>query len=95
MSKVEKSIETLYGTFDDEQLRNLKLIIDGLVELLNRIENLKTQVKESIDSVNDETKIPKKIIRKMAMVKYKETYETLVSENEEFQSLFEILNELD
>jgi hypothetical protein len=74
-------IQTLYGTYNEEQLRALKSVIDEINVSQSKIDYEKQVQKEIIDVAFDNFKIPKKIIARMAKVK-------------EFEALFEVLSEV-
>jgi hypothetical protein len=87
-------IQTLYGTYNEEKLRAIKSAIDEINVSQTKIDFEKQVQKEIIDVAYDNFKIPKKILARMAKVKYKQTYSTEVAEQKEFEALFEVLNEV-
>jgi hypothetical protein len=87
------TVQTLFGTFTDEQLKALRGNIDEMLVVMSKQEALKHEMKDIIDSSFDSLKIPKKIIRKMAKVKYKQSFEEEVAESKEFEALFESIKE--
>jgi hypothetical protein len=83
------TVQTLFGTFNDEQLKALKGNIDEMIIVMQKQDRLKGEMKDIIDSSFGELKIPKKILRKMAKVKYKDSFNDEAAEYKEFEALFE------
>jgi len=88
------TIQTLFGTFNDGELKSLKNSIDEMIVIMEKIDYQKESLKEVIDHINEELGIPKKIIRKMAKVQYKQSFDQEVSEQTEFESLFSGIQEI-
>ena len=87
-------VNTLFGSFDDDQLKQLKGYIDEMVMYMNRN---KTNTEAMADIVNvayDELKIPKKILKRMAKVQFNNSFQTEVAESKEFEALFESMQEI-
>jgi len=83
------TIQTLFGTFNDEQLKTLKGAVDEMVLVMHKADTLKGDMKDIVDSTHDLLKVPKKIIKKMAKVQYKQSFQTEVAESKEFEALIE------
>jgi hypothetical protein len=83
------SINTLFGTFNDEELHALKGAIDEMIVVMEKQDAQRLAMKDILDSTFDALKIPKKILRKMAKVQYKQSFQEEVAEQSEFESLFE------
>ena len=47
-----------------------------------------------VDIANDELKIPKKILKRMAKTQHKNSFQTDVAESKEFEALFESITEI-
>jgi nucleotidyltransferase/DNA polymerase involved in DNA repair len=88
------TIQTIYGTLDEKQLKELKGAIEEINNYFNEIENRQKIIKEIIDLTCDNTKLPKKIVAKMAKVYHKQSFQQEVTENKEFESLFESITEV-
>ena len=88
------TIQTLFGTFNEEQLKALKGALDEMNDVMFKQEQLSTSMKDIIDATHDSLKVPKKILRKMAKVQYKQNFETEVAESKEFEALFEGITNL-
>jgi len=87
-------VNTLFGSFDDEQLKKLKGYIDELVLHMNKNQGNNEAMKDILDFANDELKIPKKIVKRMAKTQFKNSFQTEVAESKEFEALFESMNEV-
>ena len=60
-----ETLETVFGTLDEKQL---KILTDGLKEIsvhLSRVEREKEAIKDIVDAVKDQIEIPKKIINRL------------------------------
>jgi len=88
------TIQTIYGTLDEKQLKELKGAIQEIDNYFNEIANKQNLIKEIIEVSADNTKIPKKIIAKMAKVYHKQSFQEEVAQHKEFESLFEGITEV-
>ena len=88
------TIQTIYGTLDEKQLKELKGALEEINNYFNEIEHRQKLIKEIIDLTCDNTKLPKKIVSKMAKVYHKQSFQQEVAENKEFESLFESITEV-
>ena len=88
------TIQTIYGTLDEKQLKELKGAIDEANNTMYEIEQKKRILKEIIDIASENSKIPKKIISKIATVQFKQNLAEQVAEFKEFESLVETLTEI-
>ena len=91
---MSKTLQTIYGTLDDKQLKDLKGSIDEINNYLYEIDQKKRIVKEIIDLASDNTKVPKKIISKIATVQYKQNMQEEITAFKEFEALVETLTEI-
>jgi hypothetical protein len=87
-------VNTLFGSFDEEQLKKLKGYVDELVLHMNKNQANNDAMKDIVDFANDELKIPKKIVKRMAKTQFKNSFQTEVAESKEFEALFESMNEV-
>jgi hypothetical protein len=85
-------VNTLFGSFDDDQLKKLKGYVDEMVMHMNRNQANTEAIKDIVDIANDELKIPKKIVKRMAKTQFKNSFQTEVAESKEFEALFESMN---
>jgi len=88
------TVQTLFGTFTDDQLKTLKGAIDELVNVMYKLDANKAEMKDIMDVTFDTLKVPKKILRKMARVQYKQSFQEEVAESKEFEALFEGITEV-
>ena len=88
------TIQTLFGTFDEKQLKELKGAITEINEYQNSIKVKQNQIKEIVDVTYDNLKIPKKLIKRMAKVYMNQSLQEEVAEFKEFEALFEGITEI-
>jgi hypothetical protein len=88
------AIQTLFGTYNDEQLKSLKGAIDEMIIVMQKQDALKNEMKDIVDATYDSLKLPKKILKKMARVQYKQSFQEEVAENKEFEVLYEGITEV-
>ena len=87
-------VNTLFGSFDDDQLKKLKGYVDEMVLHMNRNKANSEAMKDIVDAANDELKVPKKIIKRMAKTQFNNSFQTEVAESKEFEALFESMKEV-
>jgi hypothetical protein len=87
-------VQTLYGTFDEKQLRALKGYIEEMVVCMTRIKSTSQSMADILSLAHDELKIPKKIIRKMAKVQYNQSLPIEIAEFKEFEALIESIKDV-
>lgn len=83
------TITTLFGTFDDVQLKALKGVIEEINHATRQIEAHNSQIKDIVDAAYDTFKIPKKIIKRIAKVQHNQSLQEEVAEFKEFEALVE------
>jgi hypothetical protein len=88
------TIQTLFGTFDDKQLKELLGAITEINEHQYNIKVKQNQIKEIVDVTYDNLKIPKKLIKRMAKVYLNQSLQEEVAEFKEFEALFEGITEV-
>lgn len=88
------TIQTVYGTLDEKQLKELKGAIEEINNYMHEIEHRQKLIKEIVDLTSDNTKLPKKIVSRMAKVYHKQSFQEEVAANKEFESLFEGITEV-
>ena len=86
-------VNTLFGSFDEKQLKALKGYVDEMVVHMNRNQSNNEAIKSIVDVANEELKVPKKIVKRMAKTKFKQSFQTEVAESKEFEALFEAILE--
>lgn len=82
-------VNTLFGSFDDDQLKKLKGYVDEVVLHMNKNKANNEAVKDIVDAANEELKVPKKIVKRMAKTQFNNSFQTEVAESKEFEALFE------
>jgi len=87
-------VNTLFGEFDDDALKKLKGYVDEAVLHMHRNDANNAAIKDIVDAANEELKIPKKIIKRMAKVQHKNSFQTEVAEYKEFEALYESMVEV-
>ena len=87
-------VNTLFGSYDEEQLKKLKGYVDEMVMYMNRSKTNTEAIADIVSIANDELNIPKKIIKRMAKTQHKNSFQTEVAESKEFEALFESMNEV-
>lgn len=88
------TIQTIYGTLDEKQLKELKGSIEEINNYLNEIEHRQKMIKEILDVTFDNTGIPKKVTSRLAKVYHKQSFQQESEEYKEFESLFETITEI-
>lgn len=82
------AVTTLYGSFDENQLKSIR---DALSEISNEmtvIDSHKEAIKDVVDALYDNFKIPKKVLRRMAKTHHKQSFQEEVTEDNEFEALY-------
>ena len=83
-----ETLETVFGTLDEKQL---KILTDGLKEIsvhLSRVEREKEAIKDIVDAVRDQIELPKKIINRLARTYHKQNFAEQNTEDKEFAKLY-------
>ena len=86
-------VNTLFGSFDEKQLKALKGYVDEIVVHMNRNQSNNEAIKSIVDVANEELKVPKKIVKRMAKTQFKQNFQSEVAESKEFEALFEAILE--
>ena len=82
-------VSTLFGDFDDTKLKQLKGYVDEVVLHMNRNQSNNEAIKDIVSAANEELKVPKKIIKRMAKTQFKQSFQVEIAEDKEFEALFE------
>lgn len=85
---MSKTVVSTFGTFTDQELEVLKKGIAEISDIFTMQEAQRDALKEAIDHVYEELKIPKRIIRKIAKTYHKKDFQTVSTENEDFELLY-------
>lgn len=78
-----------YKHLSPEDRKKVKSAIDEISNSMARMEGEKDLIKETIDDIFEEYKIPKKTLRKMATVYHKQKFHETLEDHEEFETLYE------
>jgi len=87
-------VQTLYGEFDEKQLKSLKGYIDEIIVCMDRAKSNAQSMNDIISLANDELNVPKKIIKRMAKVQFKQSLPTEIAEFKEFEALIESIKDV-
>ena len=78
-------VSTIFGNFQED---DLKIIKDGLEEISQqymKIEQNNEAIKDVVESLYDQYKVPKKIIKRLAKVYHQKNFSQQVVEDKEFE----------
>jgi hypothetical protein len=81
-------VNTIFGDFKED---DLKIVRDGIEEISNhfrKIDDENQAIKDIVDSLYDQYKLPKKIIKRLAKVYFKQNFSQQVVEDKEFEALY-------
>ena len=88
------TVQTLFGSLDETQLKALKGAIEEINTSMQQIEFKNNEIKDIVDATYDSLKVPKKIIKRMAKVYYNQSIQTEIDEFKDFEALFEAITEV-
>jgi hypothetical protein len=88
------TVQTLFGSLDETQLKALKGAIEEINVSMQQIEFKNNEIKDIVDATFDSLKVPKKIIKRMAKVYYNQSIQTEIDEFKDFEALFEAITEV-
>ena len=88
------TIQTLYGTFDEKQLKVLKGAINEIDEEMTKIDGLNQYIADICDTTHQNLGIPKRVVKKLAISKHKQNLAQVVAENNELESLYEAMGKV-
>lgn len=72
-----------------EDRKKVKEAIDEISNSMARMDGEKDLIKETIDDLFEQFDIPKKTLRKMATIYYKQKYSETIQDHEDFELLYE------
>ncbi len=87
-------VNTLFGSYDEDDLKKLKGYVDEVVLHMHRNDGNNQAIKDIVDIAHDELKVPKKILKRMAKTQHKNSFQTEVAESKEFEALYESMVEV-
>ena len=82
------AVTTLYGSFDENQLKSIHDALSEISNEMSVIDSHKEAIKDVIDALYDNFKIPKKVLRRMAKTHHKQSFQEEVTEDNEFEALY-------
>jgi stalled ribosome rescue protein Dom34 len=88
------TIQTLYGTFDEKQLKELKSAINEIDAEMTKIDGLNEYIADICDVTHQSIGIPKKVVKKLALSKHKQNLAQVVAESNELESLYEAISKV-
>lgn len=88
------TIQTLYGTFDEKQLKELKSAINEIDAEMSKIDGLNEYIADICEVTHQNLGIPKKVVKKLAVSKHKQNLAQVVAEHNELESLYEALSQV-
>lgn len=86
------TVQTLYGTFDENKLKQLKSAINEICDELTKIESMNEYIADLCDVTHQNLGIPKKVIKKLAVTRHKQNLAQVVAEHNELESLSEAIS---
>lgn len=89
MSQVQSTGVVIPSSASDRQA--IKNALQEISNCLTRVEAERDLIKDILQTVQDNQKIPKKYVRKLAKIFHKQNYEELQQEQEDIDSLYETL----
>ena len=82
------AVTTLYGSFDENQLKSIRDALSEISNEMSVIDSHKEAIRDVIDALYDNFKIPKKVLRRMAKTHHKQSFQEEVTEDNEFEALY-------
>jgi hypothetical protein len=81
-------VNTIFGDFKEEDLKIIREAIEEISLHYQKIETENQAIKDIVNSVYDQYKLPKKIVKRLAKVHHKNTFSQQVVEDKEFEALY-------
>lgn len=81
-------VNTIFGDFKEDDLKIIRDAIEEISVHYQKISSENEAIKDIVGSVFDQYKIPKKIIKRLAKVHYKQSFSQQVVEDKEFEALY-------
>jgi hypothetical protein len=88
------TVQTLFGSLDETQLKELKGAIEEINTSMQQIEFKNNEIKDIVDATYDSLGVPKKLIKRIAKVYYNQSMQTELDEFKDFEALFEAITEV-
>jgi hypothetical protein len=81
-------VNTIFGDFKEDDLKIIRDAIEEISIHYRKIADENLAIKDVVGSVYDQYKIPKKIIKRLAKVHFKQSFSQQVVEDKEFEALY-------
>ena len=81
-------VNTIFGDFKEDDLKIIRDAIEEISLHYQKIETENQAIKDIVESVYDQYKLPKKIVKRLAKVHHKNTFSQQVVEDKEFEALY-------
>lgn len=81
-------VNTIFGDFKEDDLKIVRDAIEEISNHFRKIEDENLAIKDIVDSVYDQYKLPKKITKRLAKVYFKQNFSQQVVEDKEFEALY-------
>lgn len=81
-------VNTIFGDFKEDDLKIIRDAIEEISLHYQKIETENQAIKDIVNSVYDQYKLPKKIVKRLAKVHHKNTFSQQVVEDKEFEALY-------
>lgn len=88
------TIQTLYGTFDEKQLKELKSAINEICDEMTKIDDMNSYIADVCDVTHQNLGLPKKVVKKLAVTKHKQNLAQVIAESNELESLAEAISKV-
>lgn len=88
------TVQTLYGTFDEKQLKELKSAINEICDEMTKIDDMNSYIADVCDVTHQNLGLPKKVVKKLAVTKHKQNLAQVVAESNELESLAEAISKV-
>lgn len=84
-----KTIASSFGNLTDKEIEKIKNSLKECSTVFTLMEAQRDTLKNIINDLHEEVKIPKKIIRMLAQTYHKQNFSEVVAEQEEFELIFD------
>jgi len=88
------TIQTLYGTFDEKQLKELKSAINEICDEMTKIDGMNEYISDICDVTHQNLGLPKKVVKKLAVTKHKQNLAQVIAEHNELESLADAIGKV-
>lgn len=88
------TVQTLYGTFDEKQLKELKSAINEICDEMTKIDGMNEYISDICDVTHQSLGLPKKVVKKLAVTKHKQNLAQVIAEHNELESLADAIGKV-